>query len=72
LLIRDKEITDIVVDPRLETADIDLNNNYYPRRILPSRIEAFKRNSSPSLPNRDLIQDVKTELKTDDDDKDDQ
>jgi len=70
LLIRDKEITDIVVDPRLETADIDLNNNYYPRRILPSRIEAFKRNSSPSLPNRDLIQDVKTELKTDDDDKD--
>jgi len=70
MLIRDKEITDIVVDPRLETADIDLNNNYYPRRILPSRIEAFKRNSSPSLPNRDLIQDVKTELKTDDDDKD--
>ena len=72
LLIRDKEITDIVVDPHLETADVDLNNNYYPRRILPSRIEAFKSNRTPSLPNRDLIEDVKTKLKKkgDDDEKD--
>jgi len=69
LLIRDKEIKDIVLDPRLETADVDLNNNYFPRRILPSRIEAFKNDRKPPLPNRDLIQDVKTELKKDDDDK---
>ncbi len=66
LLIRDKEIIDVVLDPHLETADVDLNNNYFPRRILPSRIEAFKGNNTPSLPNRDLIQDVKTELKKDD------
>ena len=70
LLIREKEIVDVVVDPHLETADVDLNNNYFPRRILPSRIEAYKNSRTPSLPNRDLIQDVKTELKTDDDEKD--
>ncbi|MEL6378643.1 MAG: M1 family metallopeptidase [Pseudomonadota bacterium] len=72
LLIRDKEIKDIVLDPNLETADVDLNNNYFPRRILPSRIEAYKSNRKPTLPNRDLIQDVKTKLKKegDDDDKD--
>ncbi len=67
LLIRPKEIKDVVLDPRLETADVDLNNNYYPRRILPSRIEAYKSNTKPPLANRDLIQDVKTKLKTDDD-----
>lgn len=71
LLIRDKEIKDIVLDPYLETADVDLNNNYFPRRILPSRIEAFKSDRSPSLPNRDLIQDVKSKLKKDDEDKKD-
>ncbi|MEL6111751.1 MAG: M1 family metallopeptidase [Pseudomonadota bacterium] len=73
LLIRDKEIKDIVLDPNLETADVDLNNNYFPRRILPSRIEAYKSNRKPTLPNRDLIQDVKTKLKKEgdgDDDKD--
>jgi len=67
LLIRDKEIESVVLDPHLETADVNLNDNYFPRRILPSRIEAFKGNRSPSLPNRDLIQDVKTKLKKDDD-----
>ncbi|MEL7015831.1 MAG: M1 family metallopeptidase [Pseudomonadota bacterium] len=71
LLIREKEITNIVLDPNLETADVDLNNNYFPRRILPSRIEAYKFDRKPSLPNRDLIQDVKTKLKTDDDKEDD-
>ncbi len=56
------EITQIIVDPAWETADADLENNYYPRRILPSRIEAFKREREPSFARRDIMQDIKTEL----------
>ena len=64
LLTFDKgtEITQIIVDPAWETADADIENNYYPRRIIPSRIEAFKAQGSPSFTRRDIMQDIKTEL----------
>lgn len=32
LIMTQKEIRSITVDPHLETADVDVNNNYYPRR----------------------------------------
>ena len=38
----DKEVKSIVLDPFLETADIDTNNNYYPARQAISRFETFK------------------------------
>ena len=38
----DKEVKSIVLDPFLETADIDTNNNYYPTRQAISRFETFK------------------------------
>ena len=41
-----KELVQVVVDPDWETADADIENNHYPRRIIPSRIEAFKSESS--------------------------
>ncbi len=62
LLITEKEIKDVVLDPYLETADVDLNNNYFPSRILPSRIETYKREYSGDLPGRDLMQDIKAPL----------
>lgn len=68
LLITKKEIKEIVVDPHLETADADVENNYYPRRFIPSRIEAYKREQN----GRDLMQDIKTELKKPDEKSDDQ
>jgi hypothetical protein len=40
-----KEVKSIVLDPLRETADIDENNNYWPRQFLPSRFELFKDNS---------------------------
>jgi hypothetical protein len=40
LVVTDKEVTSIIVDPKWETADVDIENNYYPRRIIPSRIES--------------------------------
>ncbi len=42
LLITEKLIKSLTLDPRLETADIDLENNHFPRRIAKSRFQLFK------------------------------
>ncbi len=34
-----KKVTQIVLDPNLETADTDTENNYYPQRLIPTRFE---------------------------------
>ncbi|MEQ3746878.1 MAG: M1 family aminopeptidase [Henriciella sp.] len=64
-----KTLKQIVVDPDWETADADLENNYYPRRISPSRIEAYKYKRGFSYARRDIMQDSTVELKTDDEDE---
>lgn len=69
---KDKELVSVTVDPRWETADVDVENNFYPRRIIPSRIEAYKSKKSSSKVARDIMQDSKTELKTDKEEDDDQ
>jgi hypothetical protein len=64
LWITDKELVSLEVDPHWETADVDTNNNHFPRVIQPSRLEAFKY-KSPSRSTkvwRDIMQDSKTEL----------
>ncbi len=60
---KDKVLQDVVVDPKWETADVDIENNFYPRRIVPSRIEAYKSEQSKAKVSRDIMQDSKTELK---------
>jgi hypothetical protein len=52
---KNKELVQVVVDPDWETGDADLENNHYPRRIIPSRIEAFKDEASRSRVSRDLM-----------------
>ena len=32
----------VILDPQLETADVDIENNYFPRKAIPSRFELFK------------------------------
>ena len=64
---KDKELVSVTVDPRWETADVDVENNHYPRQIIPSRIEAYKSSSTKTGARRDIMQDIKTELKTDED-----
>ena len=54
LLIRDKAIASIEVDPRRETADADFSNNAYPSRIEKSRLELFKQEN----PTRNLMSDM--------------
>ena len=61
---KDKELVSVTVDPRWETADVDVENNHYPRRIIPSRIESFKSKKREGKVYRDIMQDIKTELKT--------
>jgi Peptidase family M1 domain len=38
-----KELKQVVLDPYLETADVDTNNNYFPPKPQMSRFEVFKR-----------------------------
>ncbi|MCG7546809.1 M1 family metallopeptidase [Pseudoalteromonas sp. Of7M-16] len=72
LIVTDKNkvLTQVVVDPGWETADVDVENNHYPRRIIPSRVEAYKKEKSTAKVKRDIMQDIKTELKSDEKEED--
>ncbi|UAA39265.1 aminopeptidase [Paraneptunicella aestuarii] len=67
LIITDKgkELQSVEVDPRWQTADVDINNNHFPRKILPSRIESYKSKKKNALEFRDIMFDSTTELKKD-------
>ena len=39
-----KDLKEVVLDPYLETCDIDTSNNYFPNKPQASRFEVFKRN----------------------------
>src|SRR5690606_15113625 len=38
----DKKLVRVVLDPDLETADTDRNNNYWPSQLVPSRFKLYK------------------------------
>ena len=42
VLYTKKELVRVVLDPFLETADIDRGNNYWPPKQQPTRFELFK------------------------------
>lgn len=44
---KDKEVVAVQLDPYRETADINENNNSWPRKATPSRFELFKQQQSP-------------------------
>jgi hypothetical protein len=46
VFVTDKEAVSIELDPFLETADTDLNNNAWPPRIQPSRFKLYKDRNS--------------------------
>ena len=64
LFVYDKgtEITQVTVDPNWETGDADIENNYYPRRIIPSRVEAFKDVREPSFVRKDIMHNIRQPL----------
>ena len=48
VFILDKEISNITLDPFLETADVNVNNNYWPPKNEPTRFQLFKQKSFKS------------------------
>ncbi len=64
LFIRDKEITALAIDAKWETADVDVNNNYWPARPIKSRFELYKEKK------KDMMRDYNKELKSADETED--
>jgi hypothetical protein len=62
LIITDEPMVSLTQDPYLETADIDTNNNSWPRKITRSRLELFK----TPIPSN-MMQDFATKLGDDKD-----
>ena len=42
----EKAVSAVVLDPHLETADIDTENNYFPRIVSPGKFELFKQKNA--------------------------
>ena len=42
VFVFDNELARVTLDPFLETADVDRNNNYWPARVEPTRFQLFK------------------------------
>ena len=66
LLIRDKAIQSVALDPRHETADADFSNNHFPRRFEKSRIELYKSEDKTRKLMKDML-DVLRSRKTGED-----
>ena len=45
VLVTEKEVASIVIDPYLETADTDRTDNYFPPRQEANRFELYRRQS---------------------------
>ncbi|MCE2713045.1 MAG: M1 family metallopeptidase [Cryomorphaceae bacterium] len=50
VLILDKEVISFRLDPFLETADTDLENNSWPKQVLPTRYDLFKQKQTGENP----------------------
>ena len=56
IFILDKELNNIKLDPFLETADVDMNNNYWPAKSEATRFQLFKqkKNNNDNQMQRDI------------------
>ncbi|KFC65529.1 M1 family metallopeptidase [Massilia sp. LC238] len=59
LFVTDEPIVSLVQDPYWETADIDVSNNAWPAKAVPSRLELFKSEREPA---NNLMRDFNTKL----------
>lgn len=50
VFIFDKEVSSVRLDPFLETADTDLNNNSWPKEVQPTRYQLFKQQQTKENP----------------------
>ncbi len=55
LVVTDKTLTQVTLDPHQETADVDLSNNVFPRRPVMTRFQLFKQQQqAPPNPMQQL------------------
>ncbi|MGX4643683.1 M1 family metallopeptidase [Massilia sp. SYSU DXS3249] len=59
LIVTDEPMVSLTQDPFWETADINVDNNAWPRKVTPSRLELFK--TQP--PGNDMMKDFNAPLK---------
>jgi hypothetical protein len=45
VFIKEKEVVNIVLDPNFELADVEMRNNVFPKKMTPSKFDAFKKNN---------------------------
>ena len=45
VFVKEKEVTSVMIDPEMETADINIEDNIFPRVYRPSKFEQFKKRS---------------------------
>ena len=50
------KIKSIIADPFWEIADVDIENNYYPQRMIPARLRPNASNSNPKNLMKDLME----------------
>jgi hypothetical protein len=62
LIITDEPMVSVTQDPYWETADTDISNNAWPRKLIPSRLELYKTERGQN----DLMKDFNTRLKVKD------
>jgi hypothetical protein len=60
VFVLDAPAKEIVLDPLLETADVELNNNFWPSRIVPTRFDLFKEKRG-RMPEENEMQRAKKE-----------
>jgi hypothetical protein len=60
LIITDKALKSLSLDPYWETADVDVTNNYWPKKIIQSRFKLYQQKKKDSL-----MKNSKVKLKTD-------
>jgi hypothetical protein len=44
VFVKDKEVVNVLLDPNLELADVDVANNTFPKKIVESKFDQLKKN----------------------------
>jgi hypothetical protein len=44
VFVKEKEVTNIVIDPKQETADVNLGDNVFPKKPTSSKFDQLKKN----------------------------
>ncbi len=69
MIITEKPVSKIILDPQLETADVDLGNNQFPPAIVKSRFELFKMSKEKNQMQKSAADEEGVDDENDDDEE---